>query len=145
MIRIFVIFLSVLMAIAPARAVDQIDYFCIFSNAAAAQADAPVGAFWNASTSQWDLSTTFPGVSVVTPQALVNGISSLTGFWIIVSRTADSPALDSDTNCVMRLDRDVAAVNGNFVLSSAITGTNRTSLTFQPMPAGSLYPKPLGK
>ena len=124
---------------------DEIDYFCIFSNAAAAEADGPVGAFWNTSGSVWDTSTTFPGVSVVTPQALVNGISSLTGFWIIVSRTADSPALDADTNCVMTLDRDLGKVNGNFVLAAAITGTNRTSLTFQPVPHGSAYPRPLGK
>lgn len=122
---------------------DEIDYFCIFSSAATAQADGPVGAFWNGTV--WDASTTFPGVSVVTPQALVNGISSLTGFWIIVSRTADSPALDADTNCVMTLDRDLGKINGNFVLSAAITGTNRTNMTFQPVPHGSAYPRPLGK
>lgn len=129
----------------PIRA-GQIDYFCIFSNTASAQADGPVGAFWNGAT--WDLSTTFPGVSVTTPQALVNGISSVTGFWIVVSRPADSPALDGDTNCVMTLDRDLGAVNGNFVLAAAITGSNRTSLTFKPQPmarSGSAFPIPLGK
>lgn len=128
--------------ISPAAA-NEIDYFCIFSNATSAQADGPVGALWNGST--WDTSTTFPGVSVVTPQALINGISPITGFWIIVSRIVDSPALDADTNCVMTLDRDLGKVNGNFVLAAAITGTNRTSLTFQPVPHGSGYPRPLGK
>lgn len=122
----------------------EIDYFCIFSNAAAAQIDGPVGAFWNGST--WDPSTTFPGVSVATPAALINGISPITGFWIVVSRPAASGALDADTNCVMKLDRDLGKVNGNFVLSAAITGTNRTNLTFQPVPFdGPGYPRPLGK
>lgn len=126
----------------PASA-GQIDYFCIFANAVAAQADATVGSFWNGSA--WDTSTTFPGVSVITPRALVNGISALTGFWIIVSRAADSPALDADTNCVMALDRDLGKVNGNFVMAAAIVGTNRSSLTFSPVPHGSGYPRPLGK
>jgi hypothetical protein len=136
--------LIVALLVSPANA-DEIDYFCIFSNAASAQADGPVGTFWNSVSATWDTSTTFPAVSVVTPQALVNGISSLTGFWIIVSRTADSPALDADTNCVMTLDRDLGKVNGNFVLAAAITGSNRTSLTFHPVPHGSGYPSPLGK
>lgn len=124
-------------------AANEIDYFCIFANATAAQADGPVGAFWNGAA--WDTSTTFPGVSVVTPQALVNGISPITGFWIIVSRIGTSAALDADTNCVMTLDRDLGKVNGNFVLAAAITGGNRTALTFQPVPHGSGYPRPLGK
>jgi hypothetical protein len=118
-----------------------IDYFCIFSGAAAAQADATVGAFWNGSV--WDTSTTFPGVSVTTPQALVNGISSLTGFWIIVSQRAANPALDAI--CVMKLDRDLGLVNGAFVLAATIVGSNRSSLTFSPVPHGSGYPRPLGK
>lgn len=124
-------------------AANEIDYFCIFSNVASAQADGPVGAFWNGST--WDTSTTFPGISVTTPQALVNGISSVTGFWIMVSRPVADAGLDADTNCVMTLDRDLGKVNGNFVLAAAITGSNRTSLLFQPTPFGSGYPRPLGK
>jgi hypothetical protein len=137
------LFAAILILISCSARADEIDYFCIFSNAAAAQADGPVGAFWNGAV--WDTSTTFPGVSVVTPQALVNGVSPITGFWIVVSRTADSPALDADTNCVMTLDRDLGKVNGNFVLAAAITGSNRTSLTFQPVPQGASYPRPLGK
>lgn len=121
----------------------MIDYFCIFPNAAAAQADATVGQFWNASSSIWDTSTVFPGVSVITPAALVNGISSLTGFWIVISRVTPNPALDAI--CVMKLDRDLGIVNGAFVLAGTIIGTNRTSLTFQPVPHGSGYPRPLGK
>lgn len=126
----------------------QVDYFCIFANAAAAQADANVGQFWNGTTSTWDTSTTFPGISVTTPQALVNGISSLTGFWIMVSRPVADAGLDVDTACVMKLDRDLGKVNGNFVLAAAITGSNRTSLSFKPQPmavSGSAYPNPLGK
>jgi hypothetical protein len=121
----------------------ELDYFCIFSNAASAQADTNVGAFWNGTA--WDQSTVFPGVSVVTPAALVNGISPITGFWIVVSRPVDNPGLDADTACVMKLDRDLAAANGAFVLAATLTGTNRTSATFQPVPNGSGYPRPLGK
>lgn len=122
----------------------EIDYFCIFANAAAAEADPNVGLFWNGTV--WDLSTVFPGISVVTPAALVNGISPITGFWIMVSRPSANAGLDADAACVMKLDRDLAAVNGAFVLSATgLTGTNRTTATFQPVPHGSNYPRPLGK
>lgn len=121
----------------------MIDYFCIFANAAAAQADPTVGAFWNSSASAWDTSTVFPGVSVSTPAALVNGISSISGFWIIVSQQVSNPALDAI--CVMKLDRELGAVNGAFVLVATITGSNRTNLNFAPVPHGSRYPRPLGK
>jgi hypothetical protein len=121
----------------------EIDYFCIFSNAAAAQADANVGPFWNGAS--WDQSTVFPGISVVTPAALVNGISPITGFWIMVARPSANAGLDADTACVMKLDRDLGAVNGAFVLGATLTGTNRTTATFQPVPHGSNYPRPLGK
>jgi hypothetical protein len=123
----------------------EIDYFCIFANAASAQADVNVGAFWNATISVWDTSTVFPGISVVTPAALVNGISPITGFWIMVSRPIANAGLDADAACVMKLDRDLAAVNGAFVLAGTLTGTNRTSAIFQPVPHGSNYPRPLGK
>lgn len=122
----------------------MIDYFCIFANAAAAQADPTCGAFWNATASAWDTSQVFPGISVLTPQALVNGISSLTGFWIIISQKAANPALAAI--CVAALDRDLGKVNGAFVLSSPLLTTpNRTPLTFSPVPHGSGYPRPLGK
>jgi hypothetical protein len=137
---IFALFLSFL--ISPGHA-GEIDYFCIFANAAAAEADANVGLFWNGTN--WDQSTVFPYVSVVTPAALVNGISPITGFWIVVSRPVDNPGLDADTACVMKLDRDLAAANGAFVLAATLTGTNRTNATFQPVPNGSGYPRPLGK
>lgn len=125
---------------------NEIDYFCIFSSAATAQADGAVGVFWNGSA--WDTSTTFPGVSVATPAALINGISPITGFWIVVSQTVRNAALDADTNCVMTLDRDQGKINGNFVVAASVTGTNRTSLSFKPQPmavSGSAYPSPLGK
>ena len=125
---------------------NEIDYFCIFTNAAAAQADANVSQFWNGNI--WDTSTTFPGISVTTPQALVNGISSLTGFWILVSRPTADAGLDANAACVMKLDRDLGKINGSFVLAAAITGANRTSLIFKPQPmaiSGSAFPIPLGK
>ena len=61
----------ILALLASPASANEIDYFCIYSNAAAAQADSPVGAFWNGSA--WDTSTTFPGISVNTPAALING------------------------------------------------------------------------
>lgn len=122
---------------------NEIDYFCIFSNQAAAQADIAIAPYWNGTS--WDQSQTFPSISVTTPQALVNGISSLTGFWIEIANIGPNASLDGDAACVMKLDRDVAATNGAFVLGAAITGGNRTSLTFRPVPAGSAYPRPLGK
>lgn len=131
-----------MMSVSPISA-GEIDYFCLFSNAAAAQADVNVGAFWNGLV--WDQSTVFPGVSVATPAALVNGISPITGFWIMVSRPIANAGLDADTSCVMKLDRDLASVNGSFVLAATLTGTNRTTATFQPVPNGSKYPRPLGK
>jgi hypothetical protein len=121
----------------------QIDYFCLFANAAAAQADVNVGVFWNGTS--WDTSTVFPGISVSTPAALVNGISPITGLWLMISRSTANAGLDADASCVMKLDRDLAASNGSFVISATISGTNRTSLTFQPVPHGSQYPRPLGK
>lgn len=135
-----------LMLLATPVYAGEIDYFCLFANAAAAQADANVGVFWNTTSLAWDKSTTFPGISVSTPAALVNGISPITGFWILVSRPSPSAGLDADVACqIMKLDRELGKVNGAFVLAGTLTGTNRTSLTFQPVPHGSNYPRPLGK
>ena len=129
----------------PVRA-DQIDYFCLFSNQAAAQADPVVGAYYNTTAGSWDTSQTFPGVSVITPQAIINGMATGLGFWIIVSKPAPNAALAGNTtHCVMVLDRDIANANGSFVLSSQIAGANRTALTFSPLPMGGNYPLPLGQ
>jgi hypothetical protein len=120
------------------------DYFCIFTNQAAAEADATVGPYWNGTT--WDLSQTFPGVTVSTPSALVDGISAVTGFWIVVSSPVDNAALDAKANCVMKLDRQAAILGNAFVVAATgLTGTGRTSFTFQPVPHGSRYPRPLGQ
>lgn len=122
------------------------DYFCIFTNQAAAEADATVGTYWDPVNLVWNLSTVFPGLSVVTPAALVNGISPVTGFWIVVSSMTDNAALDAKANCVMKLDRQAAVLGNAFVVAaSGLTGTNRTSATFQPVPHGSRYPRPLGQ
>lgn len=126
----------------PASA-GQIDYFCLFANAAAAQADANVGVFWNGAT--WDTSTVFPGVSVITPTVQIGGINTTTGFWIVVSRPAANAGLDGNAACVMKLDRDLGKVNGAFVLAGSLAGTGRTNLNFGPVPHGSGYPRPLGK
>lgn len=123
----------------------QIDYFCLFTNAAAAQVDSAVSPFWDAVNLAWDQSTTFPNVKVITAAALVNGINPNTGFWIVVSQASRNAALDAKANCVMTLDRDLGAVNGAFVLAGTLTGANRTNATFSPIPAGSKYPRPFGK
>lgn len=135
----------ILMLLSAPVSAGQIDYFCIFANAAAAQVNPTVGVFWNAAAGVWDTSTVFPGVSVVTQQALVNGISSTTGFWILVSRPVVDVSLDANAACVMKLDRDFGKINGNFVLAATIIGANRTNLNFSPVPQGSDYPIPLGK
>lgn len=119
------------------------DYFCIFTNQAAAEADATVGPYWNGTT--WDLSTTFPGIVISTPSALVDGISAATGFWIVVSSPTDNAALDAKANCVMKLDRQAAVLGQAFVVAATLTGTGRTSFTFSPVPHGSRYPRPLGQ
>lgn len=119
------------------------DYFCIFTNQAAAEADAIVGPYWNGD--DWDRSTTFPGVAVSTPSALVDGISAVTGFWIVVSSQTDNAALDAKSNCVMKLDRQAAVLGNSFVVAATLTGTGRTSFTFSPVPHGSHYPRPLGQ
>jgi microcompartment protein CcmK/EutM len=123
----------------------MIDYFCIFANAAAAQADPTVGAFWNATSSIWDTSQVFPGISVITSAPTINGINSSTGFWIIISRLNRDAGLDA--TAVMALDREIGRGDGNFVLFAAgsLNGTARTNLNFGPVPHGSGYPRPLGK
>lgn len=121
----------------------MIDYFFLFTNSSVAQVDSVMSVFFNGTS--WDQSTTFPNVNIATPAALINGISPLTGFWIIVSQNSTNPSLDAHANLVMKLDRDLGKVNGNFVLAASISGTNRTNLNFQPVPFGSGYPRPLGK
>ena len=134
-----------LLASLPAHA-NTVDYFCLFANAAAAQANATVGAYWHPATSDspasWDESQTFPGIKVVTPQALVNGVSTGLGFWIIIARRNDDAALDAVTNCVMKLDRDVAItgrVPGAAVAAqaiSSITNSGNTATVITALPHG---------
>jgi hypothetical protein len=77
------------------------------------------------------------------------GISTLTGFWILVSPDVDVPALDakivSTGPCYMELDRNAAINSQPFVVRSSISGTTETSITFSPVPEGSAYPQPLGQ
>lgn len=128
--------------VSPALA-NEIDYFCLFTNAAAAQTDPNVGAFWDGT--RWDTSTAFPGISVQTSAPNINGINPNTGFWIMISRPAINAGLTS--SCVMALDRDRASNNGQFVLFAvgSLNGTARTNLNFAPVPHGSRYHRPLGQ
>jgi hypothetical protein len=129
---------------ASARA-DQIDYYMLFSNAAAAQADPVVGSppYWNGTN--WNTSITFPGTTLITSQALINGISSFAGFWIIISLPTPNAAIAADTNLVFTFNRDSACRLQSFVLSATVVGTARTLATTHPVPAGSCYPQPLGQ
>lgn len=77
---------------------NEIDYFCLFTTATVAQGNAAVGRFWNATALTWDLSRTFPGIKVTTAQAIVNGVSTLTGFWIRVSMIGADSLLDAETS-----------------------------------------------
>lgn len=128
---------------------DQIDYFLLYTNQAAAEADAAIlagdsfGPYWSASGG-WRPDVVFPGISVVTPQALINGVSSITGFWLLISSPALNAALAASPNFVMCLDRSLAPA-GSFVLNAVISGSNRTSLQLHPVPAGAGYSQPLGK
>ena len=123
----------------------MIDYFFLLATEAAAEADPIVGAYWISDLAQWRPDVCFPGTKVATPQAVINGISSLTGFWLIIAQTNPNAALAADANLVMALDRDAANAGRSFVTSAVITGTNRTSLTFSPTPFGAKYPQPLGQ
>ena len=123
----------------------MIDYFFLFATQAAAEADPVVGAFYDATDGVWRPDVCFPGTNVATPQAVINSISSLTGFWLIIAQTNPNAALAADANLVMALDRDAANAGRSFVTSAVITGTNRTSLTFSPTPFGAKYPQPLGQ
>ena len=124
----------------------MIDYVFLFANQAAAQADAAVGAYWLPGNADWRRDVVITGISVSTPTALVFGISTLTGFWIMVCSTLPNAALAASPNLVLALDRD-AAINGHpFVAATpGLSGTGRTSATFAPVPMGSKYPIPLGQ
>jgi hypothetical protein len=144
------LFLATILILSPfvARA-DQMDYFCLFATQAAAEANPVVGQYYSASGASWDLSQTFPGIKVTTPSAILNGVSTLTGFWIIVSTAGPNATLAGKVAttgpCYIGLDRDVGKVNGSFVINAGISGSARTALTFSPIPEGSAYPSPLGK
>lgn len=135
----------ILMLLSASVSAGQIDYFCIFANAAAAQVNPTVGQFWNAAAGVWDTSTVFPGISVSTSASNINGINPNIGFWIVISKTERDAGLDAVA--VMVLDREIGRRNGNFVLFAvgSLNGTSRTNLNFSPVPQGSDYPIPLGK
>src|ERR1700723_3037688 len=112
----------------------------LFSSQVVAESDPVVSLYYNGG---WDLSQTFPSISVVTAQAIVNSISTATGFWIMVCKPEPVQVLDTHPNLVMKLNRDLTS--SSFVISSVITGSNRTNLVFHPSPQGSNYPQPLGQ
>lgn len=117
----------------------MIDYFFLFSNQAAALADPIVGAFSDGS-GNWRLDICFPGIAVSTASALVNGISTLTGFWICISQTADNPTFDSHANLVISLNREAATLH-----ATVLNAGGHTSFQATPVPAGSTYHRPLNQ
>lgn len=135
-----------LASVTRAQTPDQYDYYCIFTNQAAAQADSVVGAYWNATASAWNTSVTFPNHKVTTAAALIIGISPITGFQIVISTVGPNASLAANSACFMALNRDAACRSQAFVVAAAnFTGTNRTNATLSPVPMGSCYPRPLGQ
>lgn len=124
---------------------NQTDYFFLFASAAAAQADPIVGAYWDTVNLIWRGDVCFPGLKVVTSQAVVNGISSLTGFWIMISSPGPNATLAGSANCVLATDRIIAAQGGSFVIASSMTAAGHQNLHFSPVPAGSQYAQPLAQ
>ena len=89
------------------------DYIFLFANAAAAQADPSIGAYWVAPTADnptgsWRGDVCYPGMKILTATAIVNGVSTLTGFWIGIASMVDVPAFDAHSKLVAKLDRDAA-------------------------------------
>ena len=120
----------------------MIDYIFLFANLAAAIADPTVGAYYN---NGWRMDVCNPGIKVVTAAALVNGVSPITGYWIMIESTGPSAALSSNSKLVLVLDRDAAVRSKSFVVAAAISGANRTNATISVVPLGSQYPQPLGQ
>ena len=119
----------------------MIDYIFLFANLAAAIADPTVGAYYN---NGWRMDVCNPGIKVVTAAALVNGVSPLTGYWVMIE-SPPNVALANDAKLVLALDRNAAVQSKPFVVAAAISGANRTNATMAPVPLGSQYPQPLGQ
>jgi hypothetical protein len=149
MIARCIIWFALIFALVPpvsAQVPDQYDYYCIFTNQAAAEADSVVGTYWNATASAWNTSVTFPNHKVTTAAALILGISPITGFFIIVSSAGPNTALANDSACFMALNRSAACRSASFVVAAPnFSGTSRTNATLSPVPMGSCYPRPLGQ
>lgn len=122
----------------------QVDYFFLFANTAAAQADPTVGSYWDATNLAWRGDVCFPGLKVVTSQALLNGIATGLGFWIMISSQGPNAALAAHANCAVATDRGLAP-GGAFVLSATMTAAGHQTLQVSPVPMGSAYPQPFGK
>ncbi len=128
----------------------QIDYFCLYTNQAAAMADPVMTAgsnpFWNAALYNWRPDVVYPGIQVITPQAVFNGVSTLTGYWLMIAQPQRNSALENDNACKgLWLDRAAAVANQPFIVGGTISGGNRQNLQFSPVPLGSNYPQPLGQ
>ena len=126
----------------------MIDYFFLFPNEAAAIADPTVGQFYVTGASSWRKSVCFPGLKIATAQAVVNGISTLTGFWLCIVSTPSNAiwtppaasALAGHANCVLVLNRDTT-----LIVSKQLSASGSTSFQFSPMPCGAVYAIPLNQ
>src|ERR1700733_14689125 len=105
--------------------IPMYDYIFLFASVAAAQADGIVGLYWVAPTAEnpvgsWRGDVCYPGMKIVTATAIVNGVSTLTGFWIGIASTVDVPAFDTHSNLVSKLDRNaaIAGATGGLPASS---------------------------
>lgn len=119
-------------------AAHEIDYVLLFTNQAAAQADATMASAWWDGTN-WRGDTTFPGLTFISSQ-------SLSGWMIMISSNGSNAALAVHPKTILVLDRDIVALGGTFVIAAPrMTTAGHTSLRFFPIPQGSRYPSPLGQ
>src|ERR1700682_5506584 len=144
----FVVLLLLWCSFLPASA-NEIFYFCLFTNAAAAQADSIIGTYWDAGKSAWDQGSTFPGVKIVTSQALLNGIGTGVGFWVAIGKPARNAALDAKVTatgpCWNIVDEDALNAGQAALVQSFMTAAGHQSFHFSPVAHGWKFPGALAQ
>lgn len=134
---------------------SQIDYIVAFASESAAQADPVVGQYWTAPTADspggWRQDICIPGLFVWLPSADVTGTAPdgssyvthtpYDALWrMAISLRQRNAALDAHVATHLVTDRDAANAGRAFVLQSALTNAQLSSLMFQPTFAGANYP-----
>jgi hypothetical protein len=154
MIRFIVAMILAIMSI-QAQA-NEIWYFCLFSSAANAEADAGVGTFWDSANSAWDFTVSGcqvnggkPLTKVVSSQSLLNGISLATGTALLIGCNGANATLAAETTagsaCYLAIDQTALELNlagGSYAsavqVGSTFTQSGYQSLNLSPVAMG--YP-----